>query len=111
MKPMNVCSYDPQAWAIGLKNVENCTSPDGMLYSDLLNQGSVTVGDQTDYGVHYPGDDQMALYNRLRGNCKRAQADEILQFISFGIAVGMMGVGYLAMKRGLSGRSGGGYVA
>ncbi len=101
----------PQAWAIGLKNVENCTNPEGMLYNDLLNQGSVTVGDDTTWGVYQPGDDKLAPFNRLRGNCQRAQADEILQFISFGIAVGMVGVGYLAMKRGWSGRSGGGYVA
>ncbi len=108
---MNVCSYNPQAWAIGLKNVENCTSPDGMLFSDLLNQGSVGAGDDTAYGVYHPDNDPVAIFNRLRGNCQRAQADEILQFISFGIAVAMVGVGYLAMKRGWSGRSGGGYVA
>ena len=81
-----------------------------MLLNGLLNWGTLTVGDGTDYGVHQDGDTEQSLYNRLRGNCQRAQADEVLQFISFAVALGLVGFGYLQMRRGGGGR-GGGYVA
>jgi hypothetical protein len=83
-----------------------------MLNNDLLNQGTQQFKDGIGYGVVHPDDDDWSLYKRLRGNCQRAQADEILQFISFAIAAGLVALGYLGMKRGWGGRSGAGaYVA
>jgi hypothetical protein len=81
-----------------------------MLFNGLLNWGTLTVGGETFYGVHQDrGDTSQSIYNRLRGNCQRAQADEVLQFISFAVALGLVGFGYLQMRRG--GGGGGGYVA
>lgn len=83
-----------------------------MLYNDLLNQGSQQFKDGVGYGVRRPDDSAWDLFQRLRGNCQRAQADEILQFISFGIAAGLVALGYLGMKKGWGGRTGAGaYVA
>ncbi|KAK4130507.1 hypothetical protein BT67DRAFT_215008 [Trichocladium antarcticum] len=98
------------AWAVGLGNTDNCKSGDDMLTNGLLNWGSVKAGDQTNYGVYQPNDSAKSLYGRLRANCQRAQADEVLQFISFAVALGLVGLGYLQMRKGGRVR-GGGYVA
>ncbi|KAK4240403.1 marvel domain-containing protein [Achaetomium macrosporum] len=96
------------AWAVGLRGVQNCKDPDGMLRNSLLNWGTVGSGDNIGYGVRGPDDDAPTVYNRLRGNCQRAQADEVLQFISVAFALGLIGLGYLQLRRG---RGLGGYVA
>ncbi|KAK4158247.1 marvel domain-containing protein [Chaetomidium leptoderma] len=97
------------AWAIGLRGVDNCTNGGSMLENGLLNQGSVRSGDNVGYGVVRDGDNEAAVYGKLRGNCQRAQADEILQFICFAMAVALAGVGYLQLRRG--GSRSGAYVA
>ncbi|KAK3307694.1 marvel domain-containing protein [Chaetomium strumarium] len=96
------------AWAVGLRGVQSCKDPYRMLQNSLLNWGTIGSGDDTRYGVVRPGDDDKAWYNRLRGNCQRAQADEVLQFISVAFALGLVGLGYLQMRRG---RGAGGYIA
>ncbi|KAL1842125.1 hypothetical protein VTJ49DRAFT_6004 [Mycothermus thermophilus] len=103
-----------QAWAYGLRDVNGCTNGDNMLINNLLNRGSVQVGDSTAYGIVEPGDenDPMALYSRLRGNCQRAQAAEILQFLCFGVAAFLAGAGFYMMRKGVTNGPGrGAYVA
>ena len=84
-----------------------------MIYNGLLNQGSITVGDNTAYGVVGNGDvDAETILNRLKSNCQRAQADEILQFLCFGLGAALLGLGFLQMRRGGGGgRRAGAYVA
>jgi hypothetical protein len=79
-----------------------------MLVNKLLNWGTIKSGDNIGYGVWGPNDDDTTVYRRLRGNCQRAQADEVLQFVSFAFALALIGLGYLQMRRG---RGAGGYVA
>lgn len=99
----------PKAIAIAVRHTNNCRNGDVMLENGLLNRGKVSVGEDAAYGVARDAKDELDVFNILRGNCKRAQADEILSFISFGVAVALVGIGYLQMRRG-GGRSGG-YVA
>lgn len=73
-----------------------------MIGSDLLNRGSISVGSDVRYGIVEPGDDQVAVFNKLRGGCQRGTAEEALQFIAFGVAIGLIGIGYLTWKRGAS---------
>lgn len=99
------------AWAYGLKDSGNCSKPE-MIYNPLLNQGSITVGDNTAYGVVGNGDvDAETILNRLKGNCQRAQADEILQFLCFGLGAALLGLGFLQKRRGGGGGRAGAYVA
>lgn len=107
MLPLN----SQQAWAVGLRGVQDCVDGDAMLQNELLNQGSIRRGEDVGYGVVQPGDDEVALYGRLQGNCRRAQADEVLQFIAFGLALGLVGLGYVQMRRGGSYGGRGAYVA
>ncbi|KAL2266862.1 hypothetical protein VTJ83DRAFT_4139 [Remersonia thermophila] len=102
------------AWAYGLRNVDGCTNDLNMLNNHLLNRGSVQVGDETGYGIVEPGDDKDpgALYRRLRGNCQRAQAVEILQFLCFGVATFLAVAGFYMVRQGMTGGSRrGAYVA
>jgi hypothetical protein len=80
-----------------------------MLFNPLLNQGSIQVEGHTLYGVAPPNESEEVVAGRLRGNCQRARADEVLQFICFAFALGLVGLGFLQLKRGRVG--GGGYVA
>ncbi|KAL2137208.1 hypothetical protein VTI74DRAFT_6419 [Chaetomium olivicolor] len=87
------------ASALGLYGVDNCNLYDIMLHSPLLNQGSTGSGAGRRYGVVSPNDDESAVFRKLHGNCWRAQLWMILQFVSFGIAVGLVTIGYLQIKR------------
>ena len=98
-----------QAWAYGLRNTDNCTNPKEMLFSNLLNRGHVSTSDGDAWGVYHKGDSGDDTYNRLRGICRQGQAGQILQFISFGIATGLVVLAYFQGKRG--GGGGGRYVA
>ncbi|KAK3293864.1 marvel domain-containing protein [Chaetomium fimeti] len=100
------------AWAYSLKDTANCSNYDQMLLNPLLNQGSLTVGDRTAYGVVGSDDDVETVMNRLKGNCQRAQADEVIQFICFGIGIALVAIGLVQMRRGLGGgaRRTGAYV-
>lgn len=80
-----------------------------MLTNDLLNQGSVATPNGVAYGVYKDTEDDQVAYSRLRGNCQRAQADEVLQFILFALALGFVGLGFLHMRQG--GTSRGAYIA
>ncbi|AEO60518.1 hypothetical protein MYCTH_2069908, partial [Thermothelomyces thermophilus ATCC 42464] len=80
----------------------------------LLNRGSESFDDgEKGHGVvRPPGNDHAAVERRLRGNCRRAQADEALQFLCFGMAAGLVAIGYLQMRRAGPGRGRtGAYVA
>jgi hypothetical protein len=84
-----------------------------MIYNPLLNQGTLTVGDQTVVGVAGPeGATVEVIMSRLKSNCQRAQADEVLQFLCFGVGAVLVGLGLLQMRRGgAGGRRAGAYVA
>lgn len=69
-----------------------------MLENGLLNRGTVTVDGEKGYGVVRPDDDAEAIARRLRDNCRRAQADQILQFLCFGIAVALVALAFLQKR-------------
>ncbi|AEO70951.1 06bdf356-a8e0-4154-8eca-9029144a05ed [Thermothielavioides terrestris] len=98
------------AWAVGLRNLDNCNNYQNMLQNGLLNEGTLDVDGQTLYGVITPGHEDEAP-GKLRGNCQRATADEALQFISFGLALALVGFGFLQVRRGGKGGGVGVYVA
>lgn len=102
------------AWAYSLKDTANCSNYEQMLYNPLLNQGTISVGGETGYGViSSPEDSPETVINRLKGNCQRAQADEIIQFLCFGLAVGLVAIGLVQQRRngGGTGRRPGAYMA
>lgn len=101
------------AWAYSLKDTANCSNYETMIYNPLLNQGTLTVGDQTVVGVAGPeGATVDVVMSRLKSNCQRAQADEVLQFLCFGVGAVLVGLGLLQMRRGgAGGRRAGAYVA
>ncbi|KAK4246634.1 marvel domain-containing protein [Corynascus novoguineensis] len=100
------------AWAYGLKNTSNCSDYRNMLENSLLNQGSITLPDGKAYGVIKPDDSNDDVAHRLKGNCQRAQADEILQFLCFGMAFVLVALGFFQMRRGGVGKGRtGAYVA
>jgi hypothetical protein len=86
-----------------------------MLLNPLLNRGTVEVGRTTRYGIVEEGDadNPTRLYFRLRGSCQRAQAAEILQFLSFGVLAALAVAGFWMMRQGGSGGGSrrGAYVA
>ncbi|KAL2121631.1 hypothetical protein VTJ04DRAFT_5658 [Mycothermus thermophilus] len=102
------------ALAHALRNVDNCTNGDNMLLNPLLNRGTVEVGRTTHYGIVEEGDadNPTRLYFRLRGSCQRAQAAEILQFLSFGVLTALAVAGFWMMRQGGGGGTRrGAYVA
>lgn len=83
-----------------------------MLTNSLLNQGSIDVDDGTAYGVWGDDDSPEDVFNKLRGNCQRGQADQILQSLSFGVALSLVIMAYMQIRRGgMSRGSSGAYVA
>jgi len=99
------------AWAYGLKDTANCSNYENMVYNGLLNQGTLTVGDQTTIGAAGPGATIESTMSKLKSNCQRAQADEILQFLCFGLGAALVGIGFLQKRRGGGGGRAGAYVA
>jgi hypothetical protein len=75
-----------------------------MLLNDLLNRGRIGSGDDARYGVIGLDDDENAVFRKLQSTCQRARADEVLEFIAFAMAIGLVGLSYLMMRRG-SGRA------
>ena len=77
-----------------------------MLTNPLLNQGSIAYDDGTSYGVWGPDASPEDVVKKLRGNCQRAQADQILQAISFGMALALVGMAYMQFRKGGMSRGG-----
>ncbi|KAK3319219.1 marvel domain-containing protein [Apodospora peruviana] len=99
------------AWAIGLRGIQ-CTNEeqfDKLLDNGLLNQGSVTVNGGTAYGVYKDDTSGEAAWKKLSSNCQKGLADEVFQFLTFGLAVGLLALGYVRMKNG-GGTKRSGYV-
>ncbi len=98
------------AWAVGIKGI-SCGDPasyPSMLENGLLNQGK--MGEY--YGVFQLDgvDTGEAAFYKLKATCEKGFAAEIIQFLSFGILISLVGVGYIRMRSG--GKSGAGrYVA
>ncbi|KAK3353687.1 marvel domain-containing protein [Lasiosphaeria hispida] len=101
------------AWAIGIKGI-SCTSEydaDKMLGNGLLNLGTVSAGGQTGYGVGAISDTAEEVFGHLKSNCQKGFADEIISFLSFGVAAGLVGLGYVRMRKGGGSSGAGRYVA
>ncbi|KAM7184676.1 Marvel domain containing protein [Naviculisporaceae sp. PSN 640] len=105
------------AWAVGLRGI-SCSLNDHIsredwiktLTNDLINQGTLKVNDGTWYGVQRGTDDADVVSDRLSSNCKKGLADEVFQFLCFVLAVGLIVLGYIRMRKG--GKTGGSsYVA
>ena len=99
------------ALGVGLKGV-GCKTEDAdkMYDSPLLNEGCVPNRNGQD-GRPYcgildgVGDDVDALLGALKGNCQKALADEVFQFLTFALLVGLALLGWMAMRRGGGSRS------
>lgn len=66
-----------------------------MLDNNLLNLGSIDVQGQTEYGIS-SGD-------QLRDICRRAVADETIQYIAFVFCLTTIAVMFLERKRSMGG--------
>jgi hypothetical protein len=83
-----------------------------MLNNPLLNQGSVQFKNGVSYGVWGDDDSPEDVFKKLRGNCQRGQADQILQSLGFGLALALVGMAYMQIRKGGMSRGGSGaYVA
>jgi hypothetical protein len=109
-----------KAWAVGLKGV-SCTSRSdanglALVGSSLLNEGTLSTSQGPVYGFESHCDttqsDGSSCGNYVLGKCKQGQADEIIQFIAFGVSVVLLGLGFLLKRSGGrgGGRSGARYV-
>ncbi|KAM7214343.1 Marvel domain containing protein [Rhypophila decipiens] len=105
------------AWAIGLKGFScslNADSPldQGIAAAScgLINQGTLDVGNgQQVTGVEKDsGGDGYKALDLLMGNCKKGLADEVMQFILVALAIGLIALGYIRMRKG--GKTGSTYV-
>ncbi|KAK3324772.1 marvel domain-containing protein [Cercophora scortea] len=92
------------AWAVGLKGI-NCKlqetqNAQSMLFNGLLNEGTTDFGHGIDYGVTDGATSEQEIFDRLSSNCQKALADEVVQFISFGLAIGLVVLTFLSRKKG-----------
>ncbi|KAM7198771.1 Marvel domain containing protein [Rhypophila sp. PSN 637] len=102
------------AWAIGLKGVSCSLTYDGSsgaelasaFLNGLINQGTLGTGDNPAVGVG--SDDPYVATDRLMSNCKKGLADEVMQFILVAVAIGLIALGYIRMRKG--GKTGSTYV-
>jgi hypothetical protein len=93
-----------QAWAVGLKGI-NCNDlPDSNGSETLLSEGTTDYNGQTAYGYWQHCETQdtsgKSCLDYLTGRCKKGQADEVIQFIAFGICMVLLGVGFVLMRKG-----------
>jgi hypothetical protein len=53
-----------------------------------------------------------SCFSYVLSRCQKGEADEIIQFIAFGVSMVLLGLGYILMRQGGrgGGRSGGHYV-
>lgn len=98
------------AWAVGLKGVQ-CTNRDdlnaaNMLQNPLINQGTFTYPNGAiEYGIIDRTDTEDGAWGKLQASCQKGFSDEIIQFISFAVAIALLGLGYVRMRKGGSGSS------
>jgi len=71
-----------------------------MGFNGLLNQGEETIGDQTRYGVVEGATTAVEILDRLHANCKKGLSDEIMQFVCFAVAIGLIALGYVRLRKG-----------
>ena len=90
------------AWAVGMKGI-NCTTLTGENINNMVENGLMNQGKEAGfYGFYDRNKSSEDNYNTLAGNCKKGFSDEIIQFLSFLVALGLVGVGYVRMRRGTS---------
>lgn len=77
----------------------------------LINQGQTQASDGSPVvGVNKGVNDIETSVGRLNSNCKKGLADEVFQFLCFAVAIGLIVLGYIRMRKG--GKTGGSsYVA
>jgi len=90
------------AYSIGLKGVDcNAGSNDifnAMANSDLVNLGTIQVDGQTYYGIS-----TFSTVDQLRDVCRRAIADETIQYLAFLFCLFTMAVMFLERRRSSGG--------
>lgn len=95
------------AWAVGLKGFQcRLEDADKMYGNGLLNEGCVSADNGQYCGVFGGQSDPQVMFNNLNANCKKAFADEIIQFILFAVSAILLLLGFLIMRQGGSSRSG-----
>lgn len=94
------------SWAIGLKGV-SCTdiqAYETLYLNGLLNEGCIDGSDGVPYcGVFQGSNNNPDAFAKLRDNCKKAYADEICMFLAFGLALILVALGWLIMRKGAGG--------
>lgn len=71
-----------------------------MLSNGLLNEGSTTADGAQVTGAEVNSQNADQLWNILSGNCQKGFADEIIQFLSFLLAMILIVLGFFAVKKG-----------
>ncbi|KAK3940152.1 marvel domain-containing protein [Diplogelasinospora grovesii] len=90
------------AWAVGLKGIgcKDQTAYMQMRENGLLNEGSATVDGVAVIGADYNSNNDYDVFDKLSANCQKGMADEIMQFISFAFALGLLGLGFVRWRKG-----------
>lgn len=90
------------AWAVGLKgfSCSNFGDMEKMLDNGLINQGKFDGPLGQTWGVFRDTNTVGEAFKLLEGNCKKGFADEIFQFLAFALGLGLIGLGYVRMRKG-----------
>ena len=65
----------------------------------FINEGIDQYG-HVGIGKGLSSNDNNELLNRMLARCNQAMADQVLQFILFGLAIVFLTLGYLRMRKG-----------
>jgi hypothetical protein len=89
------------AWAVGYQGMQckDDVSEENnrkLLENSLINQGR--DGDR--YGFFDYGKSGPENIQHLISNCNKGFSDQILQFVAFAVGLGLIGVGYVRMRKG-----------
>ncbi|KAK4449961.1 marvel domain-containing protein [Podospora aff. communis PSN243] len=89
------------AWAVGYQGMQ-CRA-DGGTDNDLklLNNALINQGQEGErYGFWDYDKTRQQNEDHLLSNCNKGLSDQILQFVAFAVGLGLIGVGYVRMRRG-----------
>jgi hypothetical protein len=90
------------AWAVGIKGI-SCSNREDfekMVENGLLNLGKFIGPNGPIYGVYRDTNNAFEIFAKLEENCKKGFADEIFQFLAFGLGVALVGVGFVRWRKG-----------
>ncbi|KAK4229925.1 marvel domain-containing protein [Podospora fimiseda] len=88
------------AWAIALRSTNGCKDLEEMVNNGAINFGKKKTGGGTLYGVEIGAKNEKEAIDKLKDNCTKGLADESLQFISVAVAIGLVFIGWVVLKRG-----------